>query len=196
MDSERDMRDEFREALDEVLPPAPWLEAVVTEELRRRRPPRLLDRGASKLSQKAAGLPRMTLRWPAAVIGLRLPRHSQQVAGVLLIAILAVTAAEVFLLTHRTFLVPVGSKGTIDIGADVSNTGDFDLAVRDGVAFAVEQAGAVRGFTLRFVPYDDSVQGAYSSDQGAQNMQQMVLDHSMAWHGWPPPHAVGDRDLG
>jgi photosystem II stability/assembly factor-like uncharacterized protein len=37
VDSERTMRSELRSALDEVLPPKPWLEAAVTEDLRRRR---------------------------------------------------------------------------------------------------------------------------------------------------------------
>src|SRR4029077_19159994 len=37
VDSEHTMRSELRSALDEVLPPKPWLEATVTEDLRRRR---------------------------------------------------------------------------------------------------------------------------------------------------------------
>jgi photosystem II stability/assembly factor-like uncharacterized protein len=37
VDSERTMRGELRSALDEVLPAKPWLEATVTEDLRRRR---------------------------------------------------------------------------------------------------------------------------------------------------------------
>ena len=37
MNSERELRAEFRRALDHVLPPVPWLEAAVTEDLRKRR---------------------------------------------------------------------------------------------------------------------------------------------------------------
>jgi hypothetical protein len=37
MDNERALKVELRQALDEVLPPAPWLEAAVNEDLRRRR---------------------------------------------------------------------------------------------------------------------------------------------------------------
>jgi hypothetical protein len=37
VDNERALRIEFRRALDEVLPPAPWLEAAVKEDLRTRR---------------------------------------------------------------------------------------------------------------------------------------------------------------
>jgi branched-chain amino acid transport system substrate-binding protein len=70
-------------------------------------------------------------------------------------------------------------KGTIDIGSDASNIPNFDVAVRDGAAFAVAQARTVRSYPLRFVPYDDSVQGAYSADQGAENVHRMVLDPNM-----------------
>lgn len=71
------------------------------------------------------------------------------------------------------------SKETIDIGGDMSNIPFFDVAIRDGAAFAVEQARSVRGFPLRFVPYDDSMQGVYSADQGIENMQRMVADPRM-----------------
>ena len=37
MDNEPALKAAFRQALDEVLPPAPWLEAVVREDLRKRR---------------------------------------------------------------------------------------------------------------------------------------------------------------
>lgn len=37
MDNDRKLRSEFRTALDEVLPPTPWLEATIVEELRKRR---------------------------------------------------------------------------------------------------------------------------------------------------------------
>ena len=77
MDNERQLKNEFRHALDEVLPPVPWLEAAVTEDLRKRRPRRSIDRGNE--------LPRPTM---------------QLVAGVLVI-VLAVVAAAAFLAIHH-----------------------------------------------------------------------------------------------
>lgn len=49
MDNERALRIEFRRALDEVLPPAPWLEAAVKEEFRKRRSRDSLDSNPGKL---------------------------------------------------------------------------------------------------------------------------------------------------
>lgn len=68
---------------------------------------------------------------------------------------------------------------TIDIGGDMSDILSFDTAVRDGAALAIAQAGSVRGFRLRFVPYDDTAQGAWNADAGAANMQKMVADPRM-----------------
>ena len=70
-------------------------------------------------------------------------------------------------------------KATIDIGVDTSDDASFDIAVRDGAALAIKQVRSVRGYPLRLVPYDDSQMGAYSADQGAQNMQLMVADRKM-----------------
>ena len=94
--------------------------------------------------------------------------HGLVAAWYLLVVLAAAACSEIAI-----------DKGTIDIGSDTSNVAGFDIAVRDGAAFAVEQARSVRSFTLRFVPYDDSLQGAYNSDQGVENMQRMVLDHNM-----------------
>lgn len=44
MGSDRELRSEFRRALDDALPPAPWLEAVITDALRRRERERWIDR--------------------------------------------------------------------------------------------------------------------------------------------------------
>jgi hypothetical protein len=48
VDNERTLRIEFRRALDEVLPPAPWLEAAVKEDLRKRRSRNSLDSSPGK----------------------------------------------------------------------------------------------------------------------------------------------------
>jgi branched-chain amino acid transport system substrate-binding protein len=37
----------------------------------------------------------------------------------------------------------------------------------------------VRGFRLRFVPYDDTAQATWSADAGADNMQKMAADPRM-----------------
>lgn len=81
MDNERVLKVELRRALDEVLPPAPWLEAAVREDLRKRRATRSGDRGP--------GRPQMA--WP---------RHAMQLVAVLLIVLVAGTAA-VMLINRR-----------------------------------------------------------------------------------------------
>lgn len=68
------------------------------------------------------------------------------------------------------------SQETIEIGGEMSNDPSFDIAVRDGAALAIAQAHSVRGYPLRFMPYDDSVQGAYSAEQGMQNIELMIAD--------------------
>src|SRR5260370_30982488 len=52
--SERALVSELREALDEVLPPAPWLAATVAEDLRRRRSNRSMGRGSGGSPSRAA----------------------------------------------------------------------------------------------------------------------------------------------
>lgn len=70
-------------------------------------------------------------------------------------------------------------RETIEIGGDMSTFPSFDIAVRDGAALAIAQAHSVRGYPLRFVPYDDSMNGAYNADRGAENVQRMVADPRM-----------------
>lgn len=93
MDNERDLRTELRSALDAVLPPVPWLEAAVRQELRKELPKR---------------------RQPNR-IALRLPRNSQKVAAALLLVVLAVAAVAGFLAVRQilTRSVPAGSGSTI-----------------------------------------------------------------------------------
>lgn len=54
MGSDRTLRSEFRDALDDVLPPAPWLAASVADDLRRRRSGRSMDRGFGTSRKRAA----------------------------------------------------------------------------------------------------------------------------------------------
>jgi branched-chain amino acid transport system substrate-binding protein len=155
VDNERHLSNEFHIALDAVLPPAPWLEAAVRQHLRRER----------------------SRRRPADRVSIRLPRNVQRVAAVLLLIVLAATAMGVFLLAHHAFLVPAGPKGTIEIGSDMPTSGadaSNGLPIQYGEAFAVAKAGSVRGFTLKFVPYDDAVNGAHDPTKGAENVLLMI----------------------
>jgi branched-chain amino acid transport system substrate-binding protein len=69
------------------------------------------------------------------------------------------------------------SKGEIDIASDLPTSGadaSSGLPTQYGAAFAVEQAGTLKGFTLKFVPFDDAVNGKHDPTKGAQNVQQMI----------------------
>jgi len=84
VDRDRALRTEFRQALDDVLPPAPWLQTSVREGLREQRHKRSLRTGALR---------------PLIVV--RLPRFSQNVAAAALIVVLLAAVLGVFLVTHR-----------------------------------------------------------------------------------------------
>jgi hypothetical protein len=90
MINERELRSEFRQALDEVLPPAPWLEAAVAQDLRRRR-------------QKMSGEPRRR--------DFSLPRRMIAPVAAVLIVVLAAAAVVTFVdLRSRTPQIePAGS---------------------------------------------------------------------------------------
>jgi hypothetical protein len=84
VDSERALVTEFRQALDDVLPPAPWLPSTVKEKLRQNRRKGSWSMGALR-----------------SVIDVRLPRFSQKVAAAVLVVVLAAAAVGVFLTAHR-----------------------------------------------------------------------------------------------
>lgn len=56
MDSERQLKIELGRALDEVLPPVPWLDAAVSEDLRKRRFGKSVDRSAGTQRRSKAFL--------------------------------------------------------------------------------------------------------------------------------------------
>lgn len=69
------------------------------------------------------------------------------------------------------------SKGEIDIASDLPTSGadaSSGLPTQYGAQFAVTQKGTVEGFTLKFVPFDDAVNGKHDPTKGAQNVQQMI----------------------
>jgi len=70
-----------------------------------------------------------------------------------------------------------GAKGEIDIASDLPTSGadaSSGLPTQYGAAFAVEQKGSIQGYTLKFVPLDDAVNGKHDPTKGAQNVQQFI----------------------
>jgi len=69
------------------------------------------------------------------------------------------------------------SKGEIDIASDLPTSGadaSSGLPTQYGAQFAVTQKGTVDGFTLKFVPFDDAVNGVHNPTKGTQNVQEMI----------------------
>ena len=96
MDSEQVLKVELRRALDEVLPPAPWLEAAVKEDLRKRRPH---DQVATRSDHGR----RAWLRPPM-----------QLVAGALIIV---VAAAAVATFIDLRYVTPRSEPAALDLAA-------------------------------------------------------------------------------
>ena len=96
MDNERALKVELRRALDEVLPPAPWLEAAVKEDLRRRRS-RVRGVGSSTHGGRV---------WPQPPM--------QLVAGALILLVAGAAVAAV--LELRSF-TPRSEPAALDLGA-------------------------------------------------------------------------------
>jgi branched-chain amino acid transport system substrate-binding protein len=73
-----------------------------------------------------------------------------------------------------------GAKGEIDIASDLPTSGadaSSGLPTQYGAAFAVSQKGSIQGFTLKFVPLDDAVNGKHDPTKGAQNVQQFISNN-------------------
>ncbi len=85
MDNERALRTELRSALDDVLPPAPWLEAAVTEDLRKR-----LSRKRQGSDSRGSARARNAF-----------PRWAIQLAAAVLIAAIGVAAVTTFIQLHH-----------------------------------------------------------------------------------------------
>ena len=74
------------------------------------------------------------------------------------------------------------SKGEIDIGSDLPTSGadaSSGLPTQYGAAFAIEQQGTLKGFTLKFTPFDDAVNGKHDPTKGAQNVTQMLSNNKL-----------------
>ncbi len=73
-----------------------------------------------------------------------------------------------------------GAKGEIDIASDLPTSGadaSSGLPTQYGAAFAVSQKGSVQGYTLKFVPLDDAVNGKHDPTKGTQNVQQFISNN-------------------
>src|SRR5713226_3832915 len=73
------------------------------------------------------------------------------------------------------------SKGEIDIASDLPTSGNetsSGLPTQQGAAFAVASlaSGTYHGFTVKFVPFDDTVNGAHDPQKGVQNVQAMIAN--------------------
>jgi branched-chain amino acid transport system substrate-binding protein len=74
-----------------------------------------------------------------------------------------------------------GSKGEIDIASELPTSGNetsSGLPTQQGAAFAISSlaSGTYHGFTIKFVPFDDAVNGAHDPQKGVQNVQSMIAN--------------------
>src|SRR6266446_2864782 len=69
------------------------------------------------------------------------------------------------------------SKGEIIVASDQPTSGgdaSDGLPAQNGIQFAVETAGSIKGFKLTFKGWDDTVNGNHDPQKGAQNIQEMI----------------------
>jgi branched-chain amino acid transport system substrate-binding protein len=72
-----------------------------------------------------------------------------------------------------------GSKGTIKIGVDLPESGNETsngIPTLNGVKFAVQEAGSIKGYTLAVENKDDAVNGAHDPQKGVQNVRDLIAD--------------------
>jgi branched-chain amino acid transport system substrate-binding protein len=72
-----------------------------------------------------------------------------------------------------------GNKGTIKIGVDLPESGNETsngIPTLNGVKFAVQEAGSIKGFTLAIENKDDAVNGAHDPQKGVQNVRDLLAD--------------------
>ena len=70
-------------------------------------------------------------------------------------------------------------KGEIIIASDLPVSGadaSDGIPTQNGVQFAVESTGSIKGFKLTWKGFDDTVNGAHDPQKGVQNVQQMLSD--------------------
>jgi len=71
------------------------------------------------------------------------------------------------------------NKGTIKIGVELPESGkeaSNGLPTLNGVKYAVQKVGSIKGFTLAVENKDDAVNGSHDPTKGAQNISELVAD--------------------
>src|SRR5258708_135093 len=72
-----------------------------------------------------------------------------------------------------------GSQGEIDIARDLPGSradAPSGLPAQQGAAVAVSRIATGKGYTLKFVPFDDAVNGAHDAQKGVQNVQAIIAN--------------------
>jgi branched-chain amino acid transport system substrate-binding protein len=71
------------------------------------------------------------------------------------------------------------NKGTIKIGVELPESGkeaSNGLPTLNGVKYAVQKVGSIKGFTLAVNNKDDAVNGSHDATKGAQNIRDLATD--------------------
>jgi len=71
------------------------------------------------------------------------------------------------------------NKGTIKIGVELPESGkeaSNGLPTLNGVKYAVQKVGSIKGFTLAVNNKDDAVNGSHDATKGAQNIRDLAAD--------------------
>ena len=71
------------------------------------------------------------------------------------------------------------NKGTIKVGVELPESGkeaSNGLPTLNGVKYAVQKVGSIKGFTLAVENKDDAVNGSHDPTKGAQNISELVAD--------------------
>jgi branched-chain amino acid transport system substrate-binding protein len=73
-----------------------------------------------------------------------------------------------------------GNRGELVIASDFPTTGNVDaqlgVPAQQAVRLALDQNPRIRGYTIRYEPFDDAVAGLRSPEKGVQNIRQMIDD--------------------
>jgi len=74
------------------------------------------------------------------------------------------------------------NKGTIKVGVELPESGkeaSNGLPTLNGVKYAVQKVGSIKGFTLAVENKDDAVNGSHDPTKGAQNISELVADSAV-----------------
>jgi branched-chain amino acid transport system substrate-binding protein len=91
-----------------------------------------------------------------------------------------------------------GNKGTIKIGVDLPESGNETsngIPTLNGVKFAVQEAGSIKGFTLAVQNKDDAVNGVHDAQKGVQNVRDLVADSAVLAMVGPFNSAVARAEI-